>query len=215
METNDTKCGCGGMVDTLASNPSAFVRTSSSLVTRTTNLQAARYKWQLSVTIRKIQINILPPFQKNQRLHRRSQFSEDMMLKFIASTCLALSLAGCVETQQTSMTGPAGQTISVAKCSKNAAGCYQKAAETCSGPYQVLDSYSKAGGLVADVIPGPVTWYYMTYQCGPTDGRMPTFPFRGPEITPQDINLIPNRSYQAPTTTTCNRIGNSVTCNSY
>ena len=88
-------------------------------------------------------------------------------------------LGACVSSSQEMMIGPSGQQMAVAKCSQSPAGCYQQATQTCQGSYQVTDSYRRMGGLAADLIPGPVTWYYMTYQCGPSDGRTPTFPFRG------------------------------------
>lgn len=134
----------------------------------------------------------------------------NMRNRFLSVIPLFLGLSACVEPQQTSIVGPSGQNMLVAKCSQSPNACYQKASDTCSGSYQVLDSYSKAGGLLADVLPGPVTWYYMTYQCGQTDGQTPTFPFRGQQYTPPPVIQAP-----APTTTTCNRFGNSVTCNSF
>lgn len=127
-------------------------------------------------------------------------------------------LAGCEEPQQQSVVGPSGQTMQLTKCSQSPNACYKKASETCRGGYKVLDSYSKAGGLMADILPGPVTWYYMTYQCGPSDNRPPTFPFRGQEYVPAPVVVqAPAQGYRAPTTTrtTCNRLGDSVTCNSY
>ncbi len=114
-----------------------------------------------------------------------------------------LLLAGC-NTSGESIRGPSGATIEQAKCSGSPTACLRQASKTCNGPYQVMDSSSNAGGLVADVLPGPVTWYKMSYQCGTSDGKMPTFDFRGPEFRmPQ------------PRTTQCNKFGNSITCNSY
>ena len=83
--------------------------------------------------------------------------------------------------------------------------------QTCKGSYQVLDSSSNAGGIVADILPGPVTWYRMSYQCGRSDGRMPTFPFRGQSYSPPAVVVT------QPTmrTTNCNRFGNNVTCTTY
>lgn len=135
--------------------------------------------------------------------------------KYLFLTCACAILSACVQPQQTTAIGPSGQAMQTAKCSQSPSGCYQKASETCSGPYQVLDSYSKSGGLVADIIPGPVTWYYMTYQCGRGDGAAPTFPFRGQQYTPIPVVQASPQTYRSPTTTTCNRLGNSVTCNSY
>jgi hypothetical protein len=77
-----------------------------------------------------------------------------------------------------------------------------------------LDSHSKAGGLIADLLPGPITWYYMSYQCGKSDGKMPTFGFRGQSFQPPPVVVAP--AYTPRTTTTnCNRFGNSVSCTSY
>jgi hypothetical protein len=36
---------------------------------------------------------------------------------------------------------------------------------------------------------GPVTWYSVTYQCGPSDGKMPTFTFRGGPTVNANINV--------------------------
>jgi hypothetical protein len=36
---------------------------------------------------------------------------------------------------------------------------------------KILNSESHAGGLLADILPGPVTWYTMTYVCGASDGK--------------------------------------------
>jgi hypothetical protein len=91
-------------------------------------------------------------------------------------TCVSLS--GCLTSSDT-FTAPSGATASTAKCSYSPNGCYQEATQTCHGPYQVLSSESHAGGVAADLLPGPVTWYVMTYQCGRSDGTLPTFAFRG------------------------------------
>ena len=124
----------------------------------------------------------------------------------------ALSLAACVEPSTTTIAGPSGQAVSTAKCSGSSETCMQAAADACKGPYQVVDSYSKAGGIVADVLPGPVTWYYLTYQCGKSDGRMPAFPFRGQSYQPPPVVAAPPRQ---ATTTTCSAFGNTMTCDSY
>jgi hypothetical protein len=60
----------------------------------------------------------------------------------------------------------------------------REASKTYQGSYQVLDSESHAGGLLADILPGPVTWYGMTYSCGPSDGRLPSFAFKGQHDLP-------------------------------
>lgn len=112
---------------------------------------------------------------------------------------LPLVVAGCVAANETPVSGPSGEQFQTAKCSGSPAACMNKAAQTCGGSYQVVDSYSKAGGAVADILPGPVTWYYMSYQCGPSDGMIPNFPHRG-------------AGYVRPVTASCTRIGNTVNC---
>jgi hypothetical protein len=109
--------------------------------------------------------------------------------KYLAGIGLALA-SGCVVPTETAVTGPSGNSMSTARCSQSPQGCLKVAAESCQGPYQVLDSYSKAGGLVADALPGPVTWYYLTFQCGPSDGRLPSFPFRGPRYQQQTVTVF-------------------------
>lgn len=120
-----------------------------------------------------------------------------------AISALAVVLAGCVAPTETSVPGPSGQAMKVTKCSGSPNGCFEKASSVCrGGSYQVLASHSNAGGLVADLVPGPVTWYSMTYQCGPSDGRVPDFPFRGSE-------------YRPPATLHCNTFGNTFNCVRY
>jgi hypothetical protein len=42
-------------------------------------------------------------------------------------------------------------------------GCYEQATRDCKGgSYQIVESESHAGGLFADILPGPVTWYAMS-----------------------------------------------------
>jgi serine protease Do len=72
--------------------------------------------------------------------------------------------------------GPSGkplQPIHRAKCSQSPAGCYEQATRDCrGGPYQILHSESHPGGLLIDILPGPVTWYTMSYVCGRSDGKI-------------------------------------------
>ncbi|AUC99895.1 hypothetical protein CWS35_28985 [Bradyrhizobium sp. SK17] len=142
-----------------------------------------------------------------------------MRLWNIAAACLLLAttagLSGCMETAGPSFNGPSGKPVSTAKCYASSAGCLQQASQACAGPYQVLDSESHSGGLVADLMPGPVTWYTLTYQCGPSDGKMPTFAFRGQQFvdTPSVVvNTAPNPSPGLSPQITCQsrRVGGMV-----
>jgi hypothetical protein len=63
----------------------------------------------------------------------------------------------------------------------------------------VIDSDSHAGGIFADWVAGPVTWYKLSYTCGRSDGRLASFPWRGPQ-------------YEPGHSVTCSRWGNTVNC---
>jgi hypothetical protein len=124
------------------------------------------------------------------------------------SLTLMLVVAGCTTTDEP-VSAPSGATIQQAKCMGSPNACMNQAAKKCGGSYQVADSSSNAGGLLADIIPGPVVWYKLSYMCGKSDGRMPAFQFRGPQYIPAPVQAPRSRR------TTCNAIGNSVYCDSY
>lgn len=65
------------------------------------------------------------------------------------------------------------------KCKNSPHDCIRKAENKCNGEFRTVHSESHAGGVLDDKLPGPVTWYYLEYQCGSSDGRLPKFPFRG------------------------------------
>lgn len=123
------------------------------------------------------------------------------MNKFLIAVSIA-ALSACSATDEPPIVGPSGKTVSRTKCSDAPDQCFVAANAACGGSYQVVDSSSNAGGLIDDASPGPTTWYHMSYMCGPSDGQMPSFAFRGPQYTP-------------PTTTTCRDGGRSVTCTTY
>jgi hypothetical protein len=101
----------------------------------------------------------------------------------------AVSLSACDVTTGNTFASPSGAVVNTAKCSHSSDSCFQKAAATCGGPYQVIESESHPGRLFEDAMPGPVTWYTMTYQCGPSDGKMPTFAFKGGPTVNANINI--------------------------
>jgi hypothetical protein len=112
------------------------------------------------------------------------------MLRCLLLCVAAVSLSGCDLTSGNSFASPSGAMVNTAKCSHTSDACFQKAAATCGRPYQVIDSERHTGGAFADLTPGPVTWYGMTYQCGSSDGKMPTFPFGGaPPPTTVNANV--------------------------
>lgn len=124
----------------------------------------------------------------------------------------ALALGACAGPQE-SFVGPSGETVHEVKCSGGKGECFETAAATCGAEgYRALDSHSRSGGLLADALPGPVTWYYLTYACGAPDGVMPGFAREG-----HDAPLIlpnPAPAYSAPRVTHCTPMGLGVSCTS-
>lgn len=118
-------------------------------------------------------------------------------------------LAACATTSVTQFQAPDGTAVKTVKCSADATKCFAAASQSCpgEGTYRVIGSASRAGGLAADLIPGPVTWFYMTYVCGQSDGRMPEFAFTGQQYLPPPPPIMVQ-----PTTTTCTTIGSNTTC---
>ena len=122
-----------------------------------------------------------------------------------SAACGGLAVAQTVE----QFPSPSGVTVSFVKCGGKSSKCMKKAAAFCKGSYQVIGSESHAGGLIADILPGPVPWYSITFLCGKSDGAMPQFPFVGPRFVMPTI-VIP-QSVQ----TSCTTIGNTVNCYSH
>jgi hypothetical protein len=101
----------------------------------------------------------------------------------------AVGLSACDVTSGNSFASPSGAVVNRAKCSQSSDSCFKAASATCGGPYQVVESESHPGRLLEDAMPGPVTWYTMTYQCGTSDGKMPTFAFKGGPTVNANINI--------------------------
>ena len=107
------------------------------------------------------------------------------MVKIILIYALMM-LFGCASTSLKEYKSPDGLSIKSVKCKSEKTKCFEQATQSCpgEGSYRILASESHAGGLVADIMPGPVTWYSMTFECGPSDGKMPDFKFTGERYTP-------------------------------
>lgn len=137
------------------------------------------------------------------------------MLRF-AATLLAL-LASYVVASAETFIGPSGKPVQQTKCSHSPKGCYNEAHNTCRGPYQIIDSESHAGGLFADILPGPVTWYSFTYICGKSDGRMASFPLRGaaPRMPSVQFHAPAIAQPQPMTRCSSNRVGDTVWTNCF
>ena len=53
-----------------------------------------------------------------------------------------------------------------AKCKSDIQDCFEDARGQCGGKFTLVHKESHAGGLLADALPGPVTWYTVTFRCG-------------------------------------------------
>lgn len=94
----------------------------------------------------------------------------------------AFAISACGGTQE-SYVGPSGEIVHETSCRGGKGDCFEAAHSTCGGSgFRALDSHSNSGGLLADALPGPITWYYLTYACGNPDGRMPLFPRQGHDM---------------------------------
>lgn len=108
----------------------------------------------------------------------------------------AAVLSGCSLSSNAAFIGPSGSAVQEAKCSRSPTACYHEVSKVChGGPYQILDSESHAGGWAADILPGPVTWYGMTYRCGPSDGKLADFQFRGQPYVSPAVDLVTVPTY--------------------
>ena len=129
-----------------------------------------------------------------------------------------ISLAGCASTTVNELRAPDGSSMKNVKCNMDSQKCFVSASESCKdsgGIYRVVSSHSNAGGTLADIIPGPVTWYNMTYTCDPSDGKMPDFTFRGQQYFAPPVVVVPPPQRQRSTITNCSRIGDNVNCTTY
>lgn len=139
-------------------------------------------------------------------------------MKNLKVAVLALFVTGCATTGVEEIRAPDGSAIKSVKCVSDSSKCMMAASASCDGGiYRVIDSSSNAGGALADLIPGPFTWYRMQYACGSSDGKMPTFAFRGSSYTPPPVVFTTPApaARSRMTTTNCNRIGDQVNCTTY
>ena len=121
---------------------------------------------------------------------------------------------GCASPAVSEFKSPDGVSIKKVKCTSDPTKCFTTASVSCpsEGTYRVISSQSNAGGFALDLIPGPVTWYAMTFACGPSDGKMPDFKFVGQQYIPEPPAARPIVIQNQSTTTNCTKYGNTVNC---
>lgn len=125
---------------------------------------------------------------------------------------------GCATTSLKEFKAPDGSAVKTVKCTSDTSKCFEKASQSCpvDSSYLVKSSESHMGGVLADIFPGPVTWYSMTYSCGVSDGKMPDFAFTGERMTfPMPVAPTPVIIKQKPTYTNCSKVGDYVNCSTY
>jgi hypothetical protein len=135
-------------------------------------------------------------------------------MKFVLLPLIAIAISGCAGVKN--FTGPTGELMYVVKCKYDESQCFNDAAKTCNGPYQVKSSSRGTGGILADALPGPVAWYKMTYVCGAADGVMPQFQSDGrPTVIPvmPMVPVTPAPAIQQPRQIECRTSGKVTNCN--
>ena len=101
-------------------------------------------------------------------------------MKNLLLLSLAL-LAGCSSTEVVK-TNAYGDDAYKVKCKNTPEACLEEAYTKCNGgTFTTLYSDSHAGGILADLMPGPTTWFALTFKCG-GEGTMPNFPWTGTTI---------------------------------
>lgn len=138
-------------------------------------------------------------------------------MKLLVYVVVALAMAACASPTVKDFQAPDGTSVKTIKCVSEPSKCFVAASQSCAagGTYKVISSDSHAGGIAADLIPGPVTWYSMTYVCGPSDGKMPDFKWVGTTYTPLPPAPAPQVVRPSPSTTNCTKIGDSLSCRTY
>lgn len=149
------------------------------------------------------------------------------MKKISYIVVFVILLCGCSNKYET-VNAPNGEIYYKVKCSKESSICLSEASKSCNNEkYNVISSESHAGGVFADIFPGPITWYSITYKCGEGNNKLPDFKFTGQSYVPPPVIITPPTTQvikpepftpaPLPTmkTTTCNKIGDTLNCTSY
>ena len=152
------------------------------------------------------------------------------MIKLLPILLISIGLiSGCSSTEAVKTNAYGGDTYKV-KCKNTPEACLEEAYTKCNGEtFTTLYSDSHAGGILADLMPGPTTWYALTFKCGGEETK-PNFPWVGTTIEEaletmsvldnvgksiKQNNNNNNNQYNGTTSTNCYTVGNTLTCNSY
>ncbi len=132
---------------------------------------------------------------------------------------VSMILSSCAGKDEVVKTSAYGTDAYKVKCTNTPESCLEDAYKQCNGrTFTTIYSDSHAGGILADYIPGPTTWYALTFKCG-GPGTKPNFAWRG-TTTQEAISSMKamqtiQKSFQPQTTqTNCYKLGNSINCTS-
>lgn len=106
------------------------------------------------------------------------------MRGIVGLSAVVFFLAGCGgasgSTREVATT-PTGVKIFESKCRDSALDCGLVAQKQCyERGFEALSGESHPGGAIADLVPGPFTWFSMQFRCGGSS-EMPTFVSGAPE----------------------------------
>ena len=76
-----------------------------------------------------------------------------------------LMLSGCVSASGHAINLPNGKIGVRTTCHPDVAECYEEAGKICTNGYDLVSQSVHMGGTLADLMPGPVTWYNVLVEC--------------------------------------------------
>ena len=88
-----------------------------------------------------------------------------VLMKKILLLLSLLLVVGCVSSSGSAFVSPEGESIYYTKCNVSEEGCLKDIAENCPSGYNTINTETHMGGILADLIPGPVRWWSITYSC--------------------------------------------------
>jgi hypothetical protein len=87
-------------------------------------------------------------------------------MKTLILVGLVFIIPGCVSSSSRAIVGPDGSIAYRLTCHPDIAECWEEAGNRC-GPsgYHVVDKSVHMGGIIVDLLPGPVPWYNVMVSC--------------------------------------------------
>jgi hypothetical protein len=120
-----------------------------------------------------------------------------ILLQFISVLFISASLASCGMSRNKATVSSSGVTTHEVKCTDSANDCMNTANAKCPNGFNTVYSDSHAGGVLADILPGPITWYELHFICSNSPGTPPVFAWQGPQdMTPVIMEAVGNSMQQ-------------------